>query len=217
MSSNLKIKLHEASQKDPEWDKYLHDVKVFIGKHYIKNIMEWVRKRGNTIKDEEGNQFINMVASCYDEDMRVANAAKLLSDWVTTNDWQHTEWDDDPKSPLERQIMLFDSPTESKKNEKSYYLDAADRKFLQGHTINNAQLNAFEREFPKLKFKDTFFPKNPTYRATPDEIPLTAEDAETMIGSREDFLLMCLDALRSTRSVERVKSAEGEDVITAYT
>ena len=93
-------------------------------------------------------------------------------------------------------------------------LSDADRKFLQGHTINKAQLNAFEREFPKLKFKDTFFPKN---GATPDEITLTAEDAETMIGSREDFLLMCLDALRSTRSVELVKSAEGEDVITAYT
>lgn len=128
MSSNLKIKVQEVSQKDPEWDKYLHDVKVFIGKHYIKNIMEWVRKRGNTIKDEEGNQFINMVASCYDEDMRVAKAAKLLSDWVTTNDHQHTEWDEDPKSPLERQIMLFDSPAESKKNE-----DASDE--LQGIDI----------------------------------------------------------------------------------
>lgn len=102
-------------------------------------------------------------------------------------------------------------------SEQGKVLSDADRKFLQGHTINNAQLNAFEREFPKLKFTDTFFPKNPTYRATPDEIPLTAEDAETMIGSREDFLLMCLDALRSTRSVERVKSAEGEDFITAYT
>ena len=121
----------EASQKDPEWDKYLHDVKVFIGKHYIKNIMEWVRKRGNTIKDEEGNQFINMVASCYDADMRVAKAAKLLSEWVTTNDHQHTEWDGDPKSPLERQIMLFDSPAESKKNEDAS-LDGVVQKVSEG-------------------------------------------------------------------------------------
>lgn len=70
--------------------------------------MEWVRKRGNTITDDEGNQFINMVATYYDENMQVARAAKRLSDWVTTNDHQHTEWDDDPHSPLERQIMLFD-------------------------------------------------------------------------------------------------------------
>lgn len=98
----------------------------------------------------------------------------------------------------------------------SKVLSDADRKFLQGHTINNAQLNAFEREFPKLKFTDTFFPKNPTYRATTDEIPLTAEDAETMIGSREDFLLLCLDALRSDSSLEKVVTPEGEDYIRAY-
>lgn len=28
--SNLKIRVHEAQQKDPEWEKYLHDVKMFI-------------------------------------------------------------------------------------------------------------------------------------------------------------------------------------------
>ena len=106
------------TEKDPEWDKYYHDVKVFIGKHYIKNIVEWIKKRGDTIEDDEGNKFLTMVATYYDEERSVARAAKLLSDWVTTNDWQHTEFDDDPKSPLERQIMLFDKPSESKMKSK---------------------------------------------------------------------------------------------------
>lgn len=102
-------------EKDPEWDKFYHDVKVFIGKYYIKNIVEWIRKRGNTIEDDEGNKFLNMVATYYDEERSVAMAAKLLSDWVTTNDWQHTDFDD---GKIDRQIMLFDKPSESKVKSK---------------------------------------------------------------------------------------------------
>ena len=95
-------------------------------------------------------------------------------------------------------------------------LSDADRKFLAPHTINKAQLNAFEREFPKLKFTDTFFPNDKTSGDAPDEIPVSAEDAETMLGSRESFLLLCLDALRSASSIEKVQTDGGEDFIRAY-
>lgn len=100
--------------------------------------------------------------------------------------------------------------------EQGKVLSDADRKFLQGHVAHIAQLDTIEREFPKLKFTDTFFPKNNTRREAPDEIPLTAEDAEIMLGSREDFLLLCLNALRSDSSLERVVTSEGEDYIRAY-
>ena len=208
---------NEDSQKDPEWNKYLHDVKMFIGKHYIKNIVEWVRKRGNTIKDEEGNQFINMVASCYDEDMRVAKAAKLLSDWVTTNDHQHTEWDAGPKSPLERQIMLFDNPAESKKNEKSYLLDADDRKILDRNFYSDADMDLLERNFGMLKFVDSFFPDDKT-NGTATKTEISAEDAETMVGDHESFLVLCMDTLANKDGfdyqVYRVYGPEGTDYIT---
>ena len=62
--------------------------------------------------------------------------------------------------------------------EQGKVLSDADRKFLQGHVAHIAQLDTIEREFPKLKFTDTFFPKNNTRWEAPDEIPLTAEDAE---------------------------------------
>lgn len=100
--------------------------------------------------------------------------------------------------------------------EQGKVLSDADRKFLQGHVPHIAQLDTFEREFSKLKFTDTFFPKDKTSGDAPDDIPLTAEDAEIMLGSREDFLLLCLDALRSNYSIERLVTPEGEDYIRAY-
>ena len=114
------------TETDPEWDKFCHDVKVFIGKYYIKNIVEWIRKRGNTIEDDEGNKYLNMMATYYDEERSVAKAAKLLSDWVTTNDWQHTEFDD---GKIDRQIMLFDKPSENKMKIKVH--EASDKRSLR--------------------------------------------------------------------------------------
>lgn len=264
MSSNLKIKLHEATQNNDGEDSYrfakitytfknpygvketFSDIVHFrdripvdsIKDEAIESFYESMRVNGFIPVGEEDEHVVILqaaygklcVAEYSDKDrpfkIDYAKYAKpgALRKFVTVVDviWSNDMYDEFCQG---NQYLIDQMRKRDKeRDERGEYSEAvskvlsdADRKFLQGHTINNAQLNAFEREFPKLKFKDTFFPKNPTYRATPDEIPLTAEDAETMIGSREDFLLMCLDALRSTRSVERVKSAEGEDVITAYT
>lgn len=225
MSSNLKIKLHE----DAENGKAFIGV-TSVGKQALQKIEQtnpaFTGKPLSAIaKGIVSDVVFNLSYNCNLSDDVEECFQRMLEFGL---DDVYVLWSKGWTSiVIARKIMktLNLTPTasnpqesRSRKNEESLkVLSDADRKFLQGHTNNNAQLNAFEREFPKLKFKDTFFPKNPTYRATPDEIPLTAEDAETMIGSREDFLLMCLDALRSTRSIERVKSAEGEDVITAYT
>jgi len=224
MSNNLKIKLHEDAESG----------RAFIGVTSVgKQALQKLERTnpvfaGKTIPAIANGVIREMLfALSYDCNLSddVEECFQRMLEFGLDNVYSLRSKGWNPKviaSKIMKTLNLTPAASDkqesrSKKNEKSYLLDADDRKFLQGHTINNAQLNAFAREFPKLKFKDTFFPKNPTYRATPDEIPLTAEDAETMIGSREDFLLMCLDALRSTRSVERVKSAEGEDVITAYT
>lgn len=110
-----------------------------------------------------------------------------------------------------------EAPTESKKNEKSYLLDADDRNILNRHFYSDSDMDLLERNFGMLKFVDSFFPDNKT-NGTATQTEISAEDAETMVGDHESFLVLCMDTLANKDGfdyqVYRVYGPEGTDYIT---
>lgn len=110
-----------------------------------------------------------------------------------------------------------EAPTESKKNEKSYLLDAEDRNILNRNLYSDADMDLLERNFGMLKFTDSFFPDDKT-NGTATKTEISAEDAETMVGDHESFLVLCMDTLANKDGfdyqVYRVHGPEGTDFIT---
>lgn len=110
-----------------------------------------------------------------------------------------------------------EAPTESKKNEKAYLLDADDRNILNRHFYSDSDMDLLERNFGMLKFVDSFFPDNKT-NGTATQTEISAEDAETMVGDHESFLVLCMDTLANKDGfdyqVYRVYGPEGTDYIT---
>lgn len=118
--SKPNTKFREAIQQepDPEWDKYVKDVKALLRKFYIKNISEWISKRGNIVKDNDGDAFLTMLATYYDEYRRENTAARLLNDWIMTNDPDSFIDDTSDRGYLsDRKIFVANKPAESKKSE----------------------------------------------------------------------------------------------------
>lgn len=112
-----------------------------------------------------------------------------------------------------------DSMHESKKNEKSYLLDADDRKILDRYFYSDTDMDLLERNFGMLKFVDSFFPDDKT-NGTATQTEISAEDAETMVGDHESFLVFCMDTLANKDGfdyqVYRVYGPEGTDYITCF-
>jgi len=118
--SKLNIKCREAVQQepDPESDKFEKDVMALLRKRYIKNFSKWLAKRGKVVTDKDGNHFVNMLATYYDEERSVSKAAGLLNDWIMAND--SASFADDPSDAgfyLDRKIFVANKPAESKKSE----------------------------------------------------------------------------------------------------
>lgn len=106
---------------------------------------------------------------------------------------------------------------ESKKNEKSYLLDADDRNILNRYFYSDSDMDLLERNFGMLKFVDSFVPDDKT-NGTATQTEISAEDAETMVGDHESFLVLCMDTLANKDGfdyqVYRVYGPEGTDYIT---
>lgn len=103
------------------------------------------------------------------------------------------------------------------KNEKSYLLDADDRNILNRNFYSDVDMDLLERNFGMLKFVDSFFPDDKT-NGTATQTEISAEDAETMVGDHESFLVLCMDTLSNKDGfdyqVYRVYGPKGTDYIT---
>lgn len=118
--SKMTIKLREATQfaTDPESDKFEKDVMALLRKRYIKNFSKWLAKRGKVVTDKDGNHFVNMLATYYDEERSVSKTAGLLNDWIMAND--SASFADDPSDAgfyLDRKVFADGKPSEAKQNE----------------------------------------------------------------------------------------------------
>lgn len=121
-------KIGEADkEKDPEWDAYKNKVKQLIRKNYITNLTDWIKQRGNIVKDADGNAFGNMLATCYDQYDKEIRAAHFLYNWIKDNDPDYFVDDD-----MGNGVILFvpNKPnSESKKSEGTkvspYLVDVA--------------------------------------------------------------------------------------------
>lgn len=118
--SKMTIKLRESTPfaTDPESDKFEKDVMALLRKRYIKNFSKWLAKRGKVVTDKDGNHFVNMLATYYDEERSVSKAAGLLNDWIMAND--SASFADDPSDAgfyLDRKVFADGKPSEAKQNE----------------------------------------------------------------------------------------------------
>ena len=115
--SKMTIKLREATQfaTDPESDKFEKDVVALLRRRYIKNFSKWLAKRGKVVTDKDGNHFVNMLATYYDEERSVSKTAGLLNDWIMAND--SASFADDPSDAgfyLDRKVFTDGKPSEAK-------------------------------------------------------------------------------------------------------
>jgi len=126
-SKKMESHISEADkEKDPEWDAYKNKVKQLIRNNYITNITDWIKQRGNIVKDADGNAFINMLATCYDQYDKENRAAHFLYNWIKDNDPDYFVDD-----TMGKGVILFvpNKPnSESKKSEgrvSPYLVDVA--------------------------------------------------------------------------------------------
>ena len=126
-SKKMESHISEADkEKDPEWDAYKNKVKQLIRNNYLTNITDWIKQRGNIVKDADGNAFINMLATCYDQYDKENRAAHFLYNWIKDNDPDYFVDD-----TMGKGVILFvpNKPnSESKKSEgrvSPYLVDVA--------------------------------------------------------------------------------------------
>ena len=228
MSNNLKIKLHEDAESG----------RAFIGVTSVgKQALQKLERTdpvfaGKTIPAIANGVIREMLfALSYDCNLSddVEECFQRMLEFGLDNVYSLRSKGWNPKliaSKIMKTLNLTPAASDkqesrSKKNEKSYLLDADDRKILDRHFYSDADMDLLERNFGMLKFVDSFFPDDKT-NGTATKTEISAEDAETMVGDHESFLVLCMDTLANKDGfdyqVYRVYGPEGTDYITcSYT